>query len=848
MAAGSNGDGSRVASFFRPRQAGQAKLPQRAAAAAAADPAPSRRPSSSGPRSARSGGSSSSSAKATAQADSASASRRSPASADRPVNQHLLGGSKSDSGLRSVGRSAAIDNAAEHAPVVRVWTMRRSKQPQPTASSPKASCAAGRRRPAEERPRRQVGEVCGLSYRFGEPEAAETVEELQQALAKAGEEELEIRETLRALEHELAMIGGTDSEDYAHRKARLKSRAEGAAKEVTSLRRQREAIMRGDDNEVRLEHQKRQELMQFGTASGFTTEEQIQDRIIELERQMWERNPSLPEEKRMLGEISALRQEREEVRAHLQLKASLRDDSQILRKRLQEVSSQLKAKIQEAREADEELEALIEERERAIALAPEQTERAVVHRKLTECQQVTTRLQEKLRVKERIQAAQRAHEEWARRVEAERQDPQRLDEQERKIEERKLEEKKLEEKKRQEGEVQRLREAEARRKAAASRHCVKELPQEPPHFAEVRLLEQTLAYCRTLLPKELNSEAISFSSRPPARSEEYLFAPLKPRRHEGKVHKRPQTSKLKRTRTEGEQVIMHTPLSFRLFEELQMTAPANTAEVPDTVAEVQRRLAALKEQIADWEAKRKELLEQKLAAELEKARLQQEERDREHEHRLAVMLKKLKEQVKEHQGEHTEAGVLPEKKLSALKAAMTAAANAGAGAASLAEARAVVARAELQEAQACLAQRAAALEAHLEEQARLDAEEESAGKDGKRPSSVSEEDLLVEDTSRQSFQAKKESGLRRALKALDVALTSARKAGAEEPAIEFAQGLLQKAEDALAPKTMEIEVVEKTAEPLTQEQESQRAEDDFVPVILNLDDDDEELVFDLGMG
>ncbi|OLQ13723.1 hypothetical protein AK812_SmicGene2224 [Symbiodinium microadriaticum] len=72
-------------------------------------------------------------------------------------------------------------------------------------------------------------------------------------------------------------------------------------------------------------------------------------------------------------------------------------------------------------------------------------------------------------------------------------------------------------------------------------------------------------------------------------------------------------------------VLLHTPLSLQLFAELQIVPPVNTCDVPPTVDEVmtkvEERLATRREEMAKWEEKRKELLRQRLALELEKERL-----------------------------------------------------------------------------------------------------------------------------------------------------------------------------------------------------------------------------------
>ncbi|CAJ1404964.1 unnamed protein product [Effrenium voratum] len=197
------------------------------------------------------------------------------------------------------------------------------------------------------------------------------------------------------------------------------------------------------------------------------------------------------------------------------------------------------------------------ERDKALAQSPETGERAEVHHNLKECLQRKAQIKERLEWKERIIAKEKAWEEEEQRKQEEKQQAAEEEARRRKEREERLERMKEERKQEERRHVQQVRPAAG----------LESLPkvEEVPGFAELRLLEQTLQYCKKLLPKNMDSvqekKPIQYNNPDGSliivpkeeRSEEYLFAPPKPRRHEGKVNKRPPTSKLKKTRTEGEQ-------------------------------------------------------------------------------------------------------------------------------------------------------------------------------------------------------------------------------------------------------------------------------------------------------
>lgn len=656
-------------------------------------------------------------------------------------------------------------------------------------------------------------------YRFGTPLPADaTLEVLEEQLAEVTEEEELLRAKLKDLEHQLAQACGADGEDYSHRKSRLKSRVEDAAVMLRQLTQQRAQILEGTDPEVQEEQRKREEIRRFKTSAGYSTEEAIDLRIKELEQQMYDVAMELLQEKRVLAEIQSLQRQKEEVKEHRRREETLRPDEEIIRSRLEVIGSQLKAKLREQQKANSDLAALEEERQTTLAHSPLVAERSKTHHRLNECIQLKTQLENKvqgLHARERAREEQRRMEEEMRRRAEEEEELRRQAEEEEeerrqklRDERRRLREERLQKERKQE-EVQ----------VAVVPHLpeIPELPKEPPGSAEMRLLEQTLLYCKKLLPKndnetqekkpvEYNNPEGSLIIIPKEdRSEEYLFAPPKPRRHEGKVRKRPPTSKLKRSK-DAQQVLLHTPLSLKLFEELRIMPPVNTSDVPATIDEVEERLAEHQEKAKTWELKRQEILEQKLQSELGKVREAQESREQERRRRLTMALMWLQDfenQAMQSEGPHDQRG---------LEDLLNAAASMGATAQQLSSAQKLLHSWRQGEAQAALAEAIDNMRA-LEERA------------SEEPNHIT------------------------ASQELEQAILKAKKVDVDPQLVEVAEELFKAAQ---ASQVAEGEAAanvpheEETAEMNDGSQTGEDAEE-FVPTILNLDDDEEELVFDLGM-
>lgn len=141
--------------------------------------------------------------------------------------------------------------------------------------------------------------------------------------------------------------------------------------------------------------------------------------------------------------------------------------------------------------------------------------------------------------------------------------------------------------------------------------------QEKPHFAETILIEQTIAYCKSLVKTEAKQEEEEYvvpeNDAFPAGAR--MMIPKSQRDPtEGAYHQA--KSKFKKNNKaknrEGKQKITMDPYTFKLFKELDVEAPLQVTDVPDCLEKLNKKMSFYDKKIAEWEKQKA-----KLAAELE---------------------------------------------------------------------------------------------------------------------------------------------------------------------------------------------------------------------------------------
>merc|ERR1719210_2350442 len=122
-----------------------------------------------------------------------------------------------------------------------------------------------------------------------------------------------------------------------------------------------------------------------------------------------------------------------------------------------------------------------------------------------------------------------------------------------------------------------------------------------PHVAEITLIEQTILFCKSLVQdkgpvvkeekKEIshsNPDGTEILLRKEDREEEYYYAPTAQKK-KGKV-------KNKGTK-EGAKPIKHNAETIKLFDQLKLSAPRTTEDIPGTLEKLEEQLESFKEKV-----------------------------------------------------------------------------------------------------------------------------------------------------------------------------------------------------------------------------------------------------------
>jgi len=125
-----------------------------------------------------------------------------------------------------------------------------------------------------------------------------------------------------------------------------------------------------------------------------------------------------------------------------------------------------------------------------------------------------------------------------------------------------------------------------------------------PHLAEVALLEQTINFCKTLLPKTQKEEVENVEPEYNSPEGYAVIVKKKDREEEMFMTATKKKGLHKKNKTASSNVIKHDAYTFRLFEALKITAPSTTDQIPATLETLTSELTKYQEKIAEWEKKK----------------------------------------------------------------------------------------------------------------------------------------------------------------------------------------------------------------------------------------------------
>merc|ERR1719316_1665841 len=133
-----------------------------------------------------------------------------------------------------------------------------------------------------------------------------------------------------------------------------------------------------------------------------------------------------------------------------------------------------------------------------------------------------------------------------------------------------------------------------------------------PFVSQITLIEQTLQFCKGLLPQEAaeskeekketvfnNKDGEVVLGKKEDRANEFYFAPTKKKGGAKKANK-PADDKTKKT-------IKHNAETFKLFDSLGLEAPITVADVPALLEKLEKSLETYQEKVQAWEQNKEEM-------------------------------------------------------------------------------------------------------------------------------------------------------------------------------------------------------------------------------------------------
>jgi len=419
----------------------------------------------------------------------------------------------------------------------------------------------------------------------------------QEKTDKINEQIEKLQVKLKALS---AQIGerSAGKEDFFAKKAQLRSQLDEYSTKINALQEEKDAIFKQLGDKKEEGKSMRQELNKLKKSMSYTSEEQITQRIREIEYGMVTNVMTLKEEKDMLKEISELKRNRPKLAqvASMEDKVSNFDTGAGLS--IKERTEAIKQKLNEERDAkkvvSEQLKALVDERNASTGdMADLFDQREALNKQIRE------KIQERNELRDEFRQQERDFKAYLAEIRAARQEAWRAEKAERDAE----------------------YEKERRIRAA-------DKLEEQPHLAETTLIEQTIFWCNSQMPKEKDSGEVEKKEithnikdgetvlKKKGEEEEYYFAP---------------TKKAKASKAKGKKetkAIKHNAETFRLFSQLKLDAPVNTDDIPPLLEKLEAQKAMYVEKIEAWRVNREEMKAKILAGESPDAEEKAEEEEK----------------------------------------------------------------------------------------------------------------------------------------------------------------------------------------------------------------------------
>merc|ERR1712050_606708 len=358
-------------------------------------------------------------------------------------------------------------------------------------------------------------------------------------------------------------------EDFFREKAEIKAELDDVQYQMNEVKAQKDKIQ-GSFGDIKAEGASmKAELSKLAKKMRCTSEAEIDNRIAIIEFKLWTESISLKEEKTLLAEIKDLKKNKPKLSELSKLQSNVEnfDNGTNQRAKLNELRDQMAILYNKKLQIHGKMKALNEKRQSQVGdMTGVMEQREAVQKQIAELVGQRSTLRDDFR------QAQYEYKAW--------QAEQRRIRQEKYQEERKEQEKAWKLKK-MEKEVEKL--------------------DENPYVSQITLIEQTVKFCKGLLPQDAaeqkeekketafnNKDGEVVLSKREDRAEEWYVCPTK---------KKGVPKRGKASGNESKKPIKHNAGTFKLFDTLGLDPPITEADVPPLLEKLDKQMETYQEKV-----------------------------------------------------------------------------------------------------------------------------------------------------------------------------------------------------------------------------------------------------------
>mmetsp|Transcript_131991 Transcript_131991/g.422728 ORF Transcript_131991/g.422728 Transcript_131991/m.422728 type:complete len:490 (+) Transcript_131991:67-1536(+) len=431
----------------------------------------------------------------------------------------------------------------------------------------------------------------------------EVLNKIQEAIDGFNAQQAELTKTIQA------RGGGKD--DFFTKKSELQAQMSEFQAKINALMERKGEINKALGDKKAEAQESKAELSKMKKSIGYTSETQIDERIAEIEWKMRTDTITLKEEKDYIKEIAELKRSRPQLSKVAKLEDSLahRDFGGSQKEQLGTMNEEINLYRDGKATVKAKLDELFNGRKEKMGDLPDLMDtRTALGEKIRE------KIKERNELRDEFRVQEREYNEYLKEV--------RKAKQEKFVAERAL----------QSAEWDKVR-----------RERLAEKLEEQPFVQEMTLIEQTMAFCKSLVQtkeevkevekKEValdNPEGTEVLTKKEDRDEEFYFVPTKA--------KKANKSKTKGGKEgSGAKPIKHNAVTFGLFDKIKLDAPITTDDIPAILEKLEEQLESYKEKVKLWEINKEE----------RKRRILEEGVDPEEEAKKEEVKAEAEEEVKE---------------------------------------------------------------------------------------------------------------------------------------------------------------------------------------------------------